>query len=125
MSNPLSWPIRSNANLPAQRGFGQIFRWLEPYRWPGVEPGQVKTSLACFVVALGLCAARSTSAGTVVSIVGGEFHLNGPPTYAGRVWRGHSIQGLMLTRGSSAFTAGFANARREQPDGSSSRGTGR
>lgn len=96
MSNPLSWPIRSKANLPAQRGFGQLFLWPEPHRWLSVTPGQMKTNFACFVVALGLCAACSTSAGTVVSIVGDEFHLNGQPTYAGRVWRGHKIQGLLL-----------------------------
>lgn len=29
-------------------------------------------------------------------MVGDEFHLNGKPTYAGRVWRGHKIQGLLL-----------------------------
>ena len=33
---------------------------------------------------------------TVVSIVGDEFHMNGRPTYAGRTWRGHKIQGLLL-----------------------------
>ena len=33
---------------------------------------------------------------TVVSIVGDEFHLNGRPAYAGRTWRGHKIQGLLL-----------------------------
>jgi hypothetical protein len=33
---------------------------------------------------------------TVVSIVGDEFHINGQPTYAGRVWNGHKIQGLLL-----------------------------
>ena len=33
---------------------------------------------------------------TSVSIVGEEFHINGKPTYAGRVWRGHNIEGLLL-----------------------------
>ena len=33
---------------------------------------------------------------TVVSIVGDEFYLNGKPTYAGRKWNGHKIQGLLL-----------------------------
>lgn len=33
---------------------------------------------------------------TVVSIVGDQFHINGQPTYAGRVWRGHKIEGLLL-----------------------------
>jgi hypothetical protein len=33
---------------------------------------------------------------TTVSIVGDEFHINGQPTYAGRTWNGHKIQGLLL-----------------------------
>lgn len=33
---------------------------------------------------------------TVVSIVGDEFYINGKPTYAGRTWNGHKIQGLLL-----------------------------
>ena len=33
---------------------------------------------------------------TTVSIVGDEFYLNGKPTYAGRTWNGHKIQGLLL-----------------------------
>jgi hypothetical protein len=41
-------------------------------------------------------AATAARAATTVSIVGDEFHLNGKPTYAGRVWRGHKVQGLLL-----------------------------
>jgi hypothetical protein len=33
---------------------------------------------------------------TTVSIVGEDFHLNGQPTYAGRMWQGHRIEGLLL-----------------------------
>jgi hypothetical protein len=33
---------------------------------------------------------------TVVSIQGGDFHINGKPTYAGREWRGHRIEGLLM-----------------------------
>ncbi len=33
---------------------------------------------------------------TAVSIVGRAFHINGQPTYAGREWNGHSIEGLLL-----------------------------
>ena len=33
---------------------------------------------------------------TAVSIVGDEFYINGKPTYAGREWNGHKIQGLLL-----------------------------
>src|SRR4051794_35069667 len=33
---------------------------------------------------------------TTVSIAGEDFHMNGKPTYAGRVWKGHRIEGLLL-----------------------------
>lgn len=33
---------------------------------------------------------------TEVSIVGEDFHINGKPTYAGRSWNGHRIEGLLL-----------------------------
>ncbi len=33
---------------------------------------------------------------TAVSIAGDEFQINGKPTYAGRRWNGHNIQGLLL-----------------------------
>jgi hypothetical protein len=33
---------------------------------------------------------------TAVSIAGDEFWINGRPTYAGRAWSGHKIEGLLL-----------------------------
>jgi hypothetical protein len=33
---------------------------------------------------------------TTVSIVGDAFHINGQPTYAGRMWQGKKIEGLLL-----------------------------
>jgi len=33
---------------------------------------------------------------TVLTIVGEDFHINGKPTYAGRTWNGHRIEGLLL-----------------------------
>jgi hypothetical protein len=36
------------------------------------------------------------SAQTTVSIVGEDFHLNGRPTYEGRTWKGHRIEGLLM-----------------------------
>lgn len=33
---------------------------------------------------------------TVLTIAGEDFHLNGKPTYAGRNWNGHRIEGLLL-----------------------------
>jgi len=56
----------------------------------------MNANLALLALSLSFITARGTPAGTVVSVVGDEFHLNGKPTYAGRVWRGHNIQGLLL-----------------------------
>jgi hypothetical protein len=36
------------------------------------------------------------TARTEVSIVGDAFHINGRPTYEGRTWQGHKIEGLLL-----------------------------
>ena len=33
---------------------------------------------------------------TTISIVGDAFHINGRPTYEGRTWNGHKIEGLLL-----------------------------
>lgn len=33
---------------------------------------------------------------TIVSIQGEDFHINGRPTYAGREWQGHRIEGLLM-----------------------------
>lgn len=33
---------------------------------------------------------------TEVSILDGDFYINGQPTYAGRIWNGHRIEGLLL-----------------------------
>ena len=41
-------------------------------------------------------AASSPARKTIVSIVGDEFQINGRPTYPGRAWQGHRIQGLLL-----------------------------
>jgi hypothetical protein len=37
-----------------------------------------------------------TARQTTVSIVGEDFHINGRPTYAGRQWNGHRIEGLLF-----------------------------
>ena len=53
-----------------------------------------------FLLWLPLAAAAaeaSTHVGrTSVSIAADEFQINGQPTYAGRTWNGHKIQGLLL-----------------------------
>ena len=58
--------------------------------------------LRCFyfllLLSLPVLAADSASKArhTELSIVGDEFYINGKPTYAGRKWSGHKIQGLLL-----------------------------
>lgn len=57
---------------------------------------------AVFAVVLSLVSLPVLSAAptpvrrTTVSIVGDEFHINSRPTYEGRSWRGHKIQGLLM-----------------------------
>jgi hypothetical protein len=41
-------------------------------------------------------ASASPARQTRVSIVADQFFINGQPTYAGRFWRGHRIEGLLL-----------------------------
>ncbi len=53
-------------------------------------------ALATLLCQLGTFSPRSSLAQTVVSIVGEDFCINGQPTYAGRSWNGHRIEGLLL-----------------------------
>jgi hypothetical protein len=48
---------------------------------------------------------------TTVSIVGDEFYINGKPTYEGRHWRGHKIQGLLMN---SRMVQGIFDDRNRQ-----------
>jgi hypothetical protein len=50
-------------------------------------------ALCCFAAA---ALAADPERKTTVSIVGDAFHINGKPTYAGRSWKGHKIEGLLL-----------------------------
>ena len=49
-----------------------------------------------FSVMLAACLHAAEPRQTTVSIVGEDFHINGRPTYAGRVWNGHRIEGLLM-----------------------------
>ena len=33
---------------------------------------------------------------TAVAIAGDAFHINGKPTYPGRTWQGHKVEGLLF-----------------------------
>lgn len=59
----------------------------------------MKLSLAILpllCVVLHLSAADTPVRKTSVSISGQDFHINGKPTYAGRTWNGHRIEGLLM-----------------------------
>ena len=47
------------------------------------------------LVGVALCATPA-SAQTEVGIAGADFLINGRPTYAGRTWNGHRVEGLLL-----------------------------
>src|SRR4029453_6258307 len=51
---------------------------------------------ALFFAAVTGFAAESPARKSEVAIVGEAFHINGKPTYAGRTWKGHKIEGLLL-----------------------------
>lgn len=48
------------------------------------------------LVAAFLPSTRAQERKTEVAIVGEAFHINGRPTYAGRSWQGHKIEGLLM-----------------------------
>jgi hypothetical protein len=50
-------------------------------------------TMALLASIISTCAAERR---TAVSIAGEEFRINGQPTYAGRKWNGHNIQGLLM-----------------------------
>ena len=56
----------------------------------------LRTLLPMVLLGLVLPSLSAAPRKTTVSIVGNEFFINGKPTYAGRSWRGHKIQGLLL-----------------------------
>lgn len=45
---------------------------------------------------MSIAACRGTVPNTTLTIVGDQFHINGQPTYAGRNWQGHLIEGLLF-----------------------------
>ena len=46
--------------------------------------------------AIPLIASAQPAPRTTVSIIGEDFQINGRPTYEGRTWRGHRIEGLLM-----------------------------
>jgi hypothetical protein len=56
-----------------------------------------KTLAPLFIIMPALWAAGAEpQRSTAVGIAGAKFHINGEPTYKGRVWNGHAIEGLLF-----------------------------
>ena len=53
-------------------------------------------AFACGFAAVSPVNGGDSSPTTEVTIVGDAFHINGRPTYEGRVWQGHKIGGLLM-----------------------------
>ena len=53
-------------------------------------------ALLVVLVAKDLCAKETVVRKTRVTIVGDQFWINGKPTYAGQVWNGKKIEGLLM-----------------------------
>ena len=56
-------------------------------------------ALFCFLLAAAcsqLASGEESERKTAVSIVGDAFHISGRPTYEGRTFHGHKIEGLLL-----------------------------
>lgn len=69
---------------------GRVWRrGVSPAIWSALAMG---FATAVAPVDVGTEAARRTT----VSIVGEDFYINGRPTYAGRQWNGHRIEGLLF-----------------------------
>jgi hypothetical protein len=61
-----------------------------------VHPGWAPLLLTLLSAGALAGAAAARAATTVVSIQGDAFLINGKPTYAGRAWQGHKIEGLLM-----------------------------
>ena len=53
----------------------------------------VITSLLLIVL---LASCKNEKTRTMVELRGNKFYINGAPTYSGKEWKGHSIEGLLL-----------------------------
>ena len=61
------------------------------------KPSVTIRGMLRLVIALAALAIPIVSAPrTVVTIRGDQFFINGQPTYSGRTWNGHKIEGLLL-----------------------------
>ena len=52
--------------------------------------------LAIWCLLLSVSAVYAQNRNTIVEIRGNQFYINGKPTYAGRYWNGHKVEGLLM-----------------------------
>jgi hypothetical protein len=94
-------------NLGFATGPGRGIRFAaSPMKpWPNLarlRGGSTRILLALALAGIGAGwgltgrAAAKSPRQTEVGISGNEFQINGRPTYAGRTWKGHQVQGLLL-----------------------------
>jgi prepilin-type N-terminal cleavage/methylation domain-containing protein len=88
--------------FPYPPGLAPGFQEVAMYR-PGLRARQAKrcqTGLATTIPLLFLSPVPGVAAeprrSTTVTIAGARFLINGKPTYKGRVWKGRSVEGLLL-----------------------------
>jgi hypothetical protein len=85
-------------SAPARRRFGfslETTKARSVLRWTACLAGWAAVYMGCASFDPSATIAKRLP-GTVVSIVADGFYLNGKPTYAGRTWHGHKIEGLLL-----------------------------
>ena len=77
-----------------------LWRLGDESRWPGllyvVFPGNVGGTDAVLAAQKRLHGEIDTTMKTTLSIQGDAFYINGKPTYAGRTWKGHKVEGLLM-----------------------------
>jgi hypothetical protein len=52
--------------------------------------------IVVFILTFCFCNVGLNAQKTIVEIKGNQFYINGKPTYEGRVWNGHKIEGLLM-----------------------------
>jgi len=74
-------------------------RRCQPYGYAKrrvASPPWLARLLFALSISVAASGTESTPPQTAVSVVGDQFYINGKPTYDGRSWHGHKIQGLLL-----------------------------
>ncbi len=65
--------------------------WSRRHFLAGLASGTAVLATGCETTS----SPKASGPKTEVTIVGEEFHINGQPTFKGRTWKGHKIQGLL------------------------------